>query len=122
MGQEVVYQPDGPGTPRGLTVWGSGAYNSKPLISVLPLFCGAGASYQGLIRARKNDVVSVGWIYGHVSNLVPGTSAEQVLEVNYRWLYRRYLAVTPDFQYIWKPGGSNIPGSAVAGVQVSVTF
>ena len=82
MGQEVVYQPDGPGTPRGLTVWGSWAYNSKPLISILPLFCGAGASYQGLIRARKNDVVSLGWIYGRVSNLVPGTSAEQVLEVN----------------------------------------
>jgi len=122
MGQEVVYQPDGPGTPRGLTVWGSWAYNSKPLISILPLFCGAGASYQGLIRARKNDVVSLGWIYGRVSNLVPGTSAEQVLEVNYRWLYRPYLAVTPDFQYIWKPGGSSIPGVAVAGVQLSVTF
>ena len=122
MGQEVVYQPDGPGTPRGLTVWGSWAYNSKPLISILPLFCGAGASYQGLIPARKNDVVSVGWIYGRVSNLVPGTSAEQVLEVNYRWLYRRFLAVTPDFQYIWKPGGPSVPGVAVAGIQVSITF
>src|SRR6516225_10788213 len=33
----------------------------------------------------------------------------------YRWLYRPYLAVTPDFQYIWKPGGSSIPGVAVAG-------
>lgn len=122
MGQEMVYQPDGPGSSRGLTVWGSWAYNSKPLISVVPLFWGAGASYQGLIPARKNDVASAGWIYGQVSNYIPGTSAEQVLEVNYRWSYRRFLAITPDFQYIWKPGGYSVAGAAVAGVQASVTF
>jgi porin len=122
MGQEMVYQPDGPGTSRGLIVWGSWAYNSKPLISPIPLFWGAGASYQGLIPARKNDVVSAGWVYGQVSNFVPATSAQQVLEVNYRWQYRRFLAITPDFQYIWKPGGYNLPGLAVAGVHAAVTF
>ena len=122
MGQEMVYQPDGPGTTRGLTVWGSWAYNSKPIISPIPLFWGAGASYQGLIPKRKDDAISAGWIYGQISNYVPDTTAEQVLEVNYRWLYRRFLVVTPDFQYIWKPGGYSVPGVAVAGVQLSVTF
>ena len=122
MGQEMVYQPDGPGTTRGLTVWGSWAYNAKPLISLVPLFWGAGASYQGLIPKRKNDVVSAGWIYGRVSTYVPNTSAEQVLELNYRWQYRRFLSITPDFQYIWNPGGYSVPGIAVAGVQASVTF
>jgi porin len=122
MGQEMVYQPDGPGTSRGLVVWGSWAYNSKPLISPLPLFWGAGASYQGLVPSRKNDVVSAGWIYGQVSNFIPATSAEQVLELNYRLNYRRFLAITPDFQYIWKPGGYSAPGVVVAGVQASVTF
>ena len=122
LGQEMVYQPDGPNTSRGLIVWGSWAYNSKPLISPIPLFWGAGASYQGLIPARKNDVVSAGWIYGQVSNSIPGAGAEQVLEVNYRWLYRRFLAITPDFQYIWKPAGYSVPGVAVPGVQVSITF
>jgi porin len=122
MAQEMVYQPDGPNTSRGLTVWGSWAYNSKPLISPLPLFWGAGASYRGLIPSRKNDVASAGWIYGQVSNLVPSTSAEQVLEVNYSVSYRRFLVITPDFQYIWKPGGYSVPGVAVAGVQASITF
>ena len=122
LGQEVVYQPDGPGTSRGLTVWGSWAYNAKPLVSVLPLFWGAGASYQGLIPARKNDVLSAGWIYGKVSNYIPGTSAEQVLEANYRLAFGRFLAITPDFQYIWNPGGVSAPGTAVAGVQASVVF
>jgi porin len=122
MGQEVVYQPDGPGTSRGLTVWATWAYNSKPLVSPIPVFLGAGASYEGLIPARKRDIVSAGWIYGRVSSYVPGASAEQVLEVNYRWRYGRFFVVTPDFQYIWKPGGYSVPGEAVAGIQASVTF
>ena len=122
LGQELVYQPDGPGTSRGLTVWGSWAYNSKPVVSPIPLFWGAGASYEGLIPARKRDIVSMGWIYGRVSNYIPGTSAEQVLEVNYRWQHGRFLVLTPDFQYIWRPGGYNVPGAAVAGIQAAVTF
>jgi len=122
MGQEMVYQPDGPGTERGLIVWGSFAYNSKPLVSVIPLFAGAGASYQGLIRKRKNDVASAGWIHGDVSNFIPGTTAENVLELNYKFIFRRFLAVTPDVQYVWKPGGHDVPGEAVLGVQMSVTF
>lgn len=122
LGQEMVYQPDGPGTDRGLTVWGSFAYNSKPVVSVIPLFVGAGASYQGLIRKRKNDVASAGWIYGDVSNFIPGATAENVLELNYKFVYRRFLAITPDFQYIWKPGGYDGPGVTVLGVQMSITF
>lgn len=122
MGQEMIYQPDGPGTSRGLTVWGSWAYNSKPLISIVPLFWGAGASYQGLIPKRKNDAVSIGWVYGQVSNYIPRTTAEQVLEVNYRWLYGRFFSIVPDFQYIWNPGGYSAPGVALVGVQASVTF
>jgi porin len=122
LGQEMVYQPDGPGTGRGLTVWGSFAYNSKPIVSFIPLFAGAGASYQSPIPKRKNDLVSAGWIYGGVSNYIPGTTAEQVLELNYKFVYRRFLAVTPDFQHIWKPGGHDVPGVTVLGAQISVTF
>ncbi len=122
QGQEQVYQPDGPGTSRGLTVWASWAYNSKPVISPIPLFWGAGASYQGLIRARKKDVASAGWIYGRVSSSIPGTTAEQVFELNYSLRFGNILAVTPDFQYIWNPGGYSVPGAAVAGIQAAVTF
>ena len=53
LGQETVYQPDGPNTSRGHTVWGSWAYNAKPLISPIPLFWAAGASYQGLFKRRS---------------------------------------------------------------------
>ena len=122
LAQETIYQPDGPNTSRGLTVWGSWAYNAKPLISPIPLFWAAGASYQGLFQRRKNDAASAGWIYGQVSNSIPDTTAEQVLELNYRWQCRRFLAITPDFQYIWNPGGHSVPGVTVIGIQASVTF
>jgi porin len=122
LGQETVYQPDGPDTPRGLTIWGSWAYNAKPLTSPIPLFWAAGASYQGVFKRRSQDAASVGWIYGQVSNYLPDAGAEQVLELNYRWLYRRFLTITPDFQYIWNPGGHSAPGVTVVGVQAALTF
>jgi carbohydrate-selective porin OprB len=121
QGQEQLYQP-GPGTSRGLTVWASWAYNSKPVISPIPLFWGAGASYEGLIPARKKDVVSAGWIYGRVSSSIPAASAEQVFELNYSLRYRKFLVFTPDFQYIGNPGGRNVPRVAVLGIQAAVTF
>ena len=36
------------------------------------------------------------------------TSTEQMLEVNY--------------QYIWKPSGRNLPDAAVVGAQLALTF
>lgn len=122
QGQEMIYQPEGPGSSSGMTVWASWAYNSQPLSSPIPLFWGAGASYEGLIPARKQDIVSAGWIYGGFSDGMPSTGAEQVLEVNYRWQYKRFLVVTPDFQYIWKPGGTNARGQAILGIQATVAF
>jgi porin len=122
QGQEQICQPDGPGTARGLTVWASWAYNSKPVVSPIPVFWGAGASYEGLLPARKKDVISAGWIYGRVSSSIPSTTAEQVFELNYNLRIGRFLVFTPDFQYIWKPGGYNVPGAAVAGIQARVTF
>jgi porin len=122
QGQEMVYQPDGPGTSRGLTVWGSWAYNSKPVISPIPLFWGEGASYEGLIPARKKDTLSAGWIYGRVSSSIAGTTAEQVFELNYSLRFGRFLVFTPDFQYLWNPGGYAVPGAAVLGFQAAVTF
>ena len=122
LGQETVYQPDGPNTPRGLTVWGSWAYNAKPLISPVPVFWAAGASYQGVFKRRPEDAASIGWIYGRVSSYVPASGAEQVLEANYRVLYRKFFTITPDFQYIWDPGGRAAPGVTVVGVQAALTF
>jgi porin len=122
LGQQMVYRPEGPGTTEGLTVWAAGTYSSKQLVSSMPVFGGAGFSYEGLIKQRKTDIVSVAWIYGKTSTFIPGATAAKMLEANYQWVPTRYITVIPDFQYIRRPTGTSGPGSAVLGVQVNVTF
>jgi len=51
-------------------------------VSSMPLFGGAGFSYEGLIKRRKTDIVSIGWIYGKTSTFIPAATAAKMLEVN----------------------------------------
>jgi carbohydrate-selective porin OprB len=122
IGQQMLYRPAGPGTPQGLTVWGAWAYDNHQLICPMPIFGGAGLSYEGLIAARKRDIVSAGWVTGKASDFIPNTTAEQLFELNYQWRHSQYLIVTPHFEYIWKPSGYDLPGAAVFGLQVSLTL
>lgn len=88
----------------------------------MPVFSGAGLSYEGLTKKRKSDIVSASWIYGKTSKYIPNASAAKLFEANYQWAAKRYITVTPDFQYIWDTNGTNKPGAAVLGVQVNLTF
>jgi carbohydrate-selective porin OprB len=117
-----VYRPDGPGTSRGATVWGAWALNSKDLVSPIPLFWGAGLSYQGLVPARKNDVVSAGLIRAEGSKYASPDNTEQLLELNYQWTHSRYMTITPHAQYLWR--GMNAQGrdATILGIQLSVTL
>jgi porin len=122
LGQQMVYRPDGPGTSQGLTIWGAWAYSSKQLVSSMPVFGGAGLSYEGLVKKRKRDTVNAGWIYGKTSRYIPNASAAKLFEANYQWVAKGYITVVPDFQYIWDTNGARGPGAAVLGLQVNLTF
>ncbi len=122
LGQQMVYRPRGPATTQGLTIWGAWAHSSKQLVSPMPVFVGAGLSYEGLIKRRKQDIVSAGWVYGRTSTYIPNASAAKLFEVNYQWVARRSITVVPDFQYIWDANGTNGTGATVLGVQVNLTF
>ena len=122
VGQQMLYRPQGQATSQGLTVWGAWAYSSKPLVSSMPVFGGAGLSYEGLIRKRKQDIVSAAWIYGKTSRYIPNAASAKLFEANYQWVAKRYLTVTPDFQYIWDAAGTNGAAAAVLGLQVNLTF
>jgi len=122
MGQQMVFRPAGPGTSQGATVWGSWALNSKDLISPIPLFWGAGLSYEGLIPARKNDVVSVGVIRAEASKYAPPTNTEELLELNYQWNHSRFLTITPHTQYLWKRESNDHRNAIVLGIQLALTL
>ena len=99
-----------------------GRINSKELVSPIPLFWGAGLSYEGLIPARKNDIVSAGLIRAEASKYAPPTNTEELLELNYQWKHSRYLTITPHVQYLWKSESHENGNATILGIQLSLTL
>jgi len=122
MGQQMVFRPGGPGTSRGATVWGAWTFNSKDLVSPIPMLWGAGLSYEGLIPARTSDVASLCLIRTEPSKYAPATSAEDGLELNYQWRHSRYLTITPHGQYLWNRTGHESRNATVLGIQLELTL
>ncbi len=123
MFQQMLYRDGGPGSQKGLTVWGEASFSPTPSKSTMPYFVGGGWSYQGLIPGRENDIASMGAIYGTFSGYIPQTTGEAVIEANYQINLTPWLSITPDFQYVIKPrGSSSIKNAVVLGAQMSVTF
>jgi carbohydrate-selective porin OprB len=121
LGQEMVYRPGGKGTTQGANVWGAWTYNTRDGINPIPQFWGAGASYNGLIPARKDDIVSIGVMHTGASPLAP-QPAEHVLEVNYQWVHSRYLVITPHAQWQWSHQNGMTRNAMVLGLQVGLTL
>jgi porin len=121
--QQMVYLEGERQGLRGLTLWGEVAVAPRSSVSPLPLFAGGGLSYLGLVPGRRDDVASLGVIYGRLSRDLPGTSGETVIEANYQLALTGGLAITPDLQYIIRPGGVRAVSNAlVLGVQVTLSF
>ena len=95
MFQQMVYRDGGPGSGRGLTVWGEVALSTKAAASPVPYFWGGGLSYQGLISGRGDDIASLGVITGRFSRHIPGASAETVIEANYQVMVTSWLSGAP---------------------------
>jgi len=121
--QQMVYRDGGADSQKGLTVWGEAAIAPKSTVNALPYFLGAGLSYQGPLAGRDNDIVSTGVIAGTFSRYISRLSAETVIEVNYQITLYSWLSITPDLQYIIRPGGSGSGKNALAlGAQLSIVF
>jgi carbohydrate-selective porin OprB len=122
MGQQMVFRPDGRGTTRGATVWGLWSHNSNGLVCPIPLFWGAGLSYEGLIPKRKKDILSAGVIRAEASKYAPPSNTEALLELNYQWNHSRYLAIVPHAQYLWKQEGNQGRNATILGIQLSIVL
>ncbi len=125
MGQQMVFRPNGPGTSRGATVWGAWTLNSNDRISPIPVFWGTGVSYQGLIPARKNDVLAAGLVRAEASKHASSANSantEELLEFNYQWNHSRYLTINPHVQYLWKRESDTSRNATVLGIQIALTL
>jgi porin len=91
-------------------------------------FWSAGVQYEGLIPTRDSDVLGFGVAQGVSSGpyrdfIDPSAGSETVYELYYSIQITRWLAVTPDFQYVSHPGAGDEPHEAVVlGLRVRVSF
>ena len=122
MGQQMVYREGGPGSAEGLTFWLAVAYQPQQSINLLPVFLSGGAVYEGLLRGRDTDTAAFAVYHGKLSNDLEDTSSETVLELNYTFWATPWLGLTPDFQYVFNPGGASNNDAAVFGGQIMINF
>jgi porin len=121
MLDQMVYREGGAGSEEGLTPWVTLTLAPIERVNTLPLFAAGGLVYRGLFPGRDDDTTNLGVYYGRFSNDLPGQSFETVLEVNHRFQLAPCLHVTPDFQYVFRPNGTdNEPDAAVLGVEIGI--
>jgi carbohydrate-selective porin OprB len=122
MGQQMIFRPEGVGSARGATLWAGWTYNSQNLICPVPSFWSLGASYEGLIPVRQNDILSFAIMHADGSKFAVPENTEGMLEFNYEWIHSRYLAITPHGQYLWDLHNQKSPNAFVVGVQLAITL
>ncbi len=123
IGEQMVIREGGPGSSKGLSLFGTLIYAPQASINPLPWFGSAGASYRGLVPGRDRDTAAFALYYGGFSRYLPGQTYEMVLEWTYAIAVGRRLTVQPDIQYVINPGGvSSIGNAVVLGVQLAIEF
>lgn len=91
-------------------------------------FWSTGLEYRGLVPTRDEDVFAVGVFQSIPSRRFNDkvnrlAEAETGLEVHYSIQVTKWLAVTPDFQYIASPGiGSGVDDVIVLGIRTRISF
>jgi porin len=87
--------------------------------SVMTFYVDGGLNYKGLIPTRDNDVLRLGFAYGHLNNN-PGY--EMVFEATYQIVFTPWLSFQPDLQYVMQPSSTDIPNALVLGAHATISF
>ncbi len=120
---QMAYREGGAGSEQGLTPWVTLTFAPIKEVNTLPFFAAGGLVYRGLFRGRDDDTTNLGVYYGRFSDDLPDQSFETVLEVNHRFQLAPWLYLTPDFQYVFRPDGSDDePDAVVVGAEIGIAF
>jgi porin len=120
---QMVYREGGAGSEQGLTPWAAFTFAPLQRVNTLPLFAAAGLVWQGLFPGRDDDTSNLGAYYGRFSDDLSDRRFETVVELNHRFQVAPWLYVTPDLQYVIRPGGSDQePDALVIGAEIGVDF
>ncbi|CQR44567.1 MAG: carbohydrate porin [Thiomonas sp.] len=104
---------------RGAQQWGAFvlAGTSPAQVNLVTQFLAAGVLVTGPFASRPQDQFSMG--VSRVNLRAP--AAETVLELVYSWQVSPTVALQPDVQRFWHPGGVN-PSALVAGLRLHLAF
>jgi porin len=98
---------------RGVGVFGRFGWAPQE-VNPITHFYSAGVGGRGLIKSRKCDTMGVGYFYEDLSNKLPSyITDEQGIETYYNIQIAPWLHITPDFQVVIKPGGSEAHDVAI---------
>lgn len=97
-------------------------------VNLIQNFWSTGLEYRGLIRTRDDDVIGAG-VYQSIPSRIYNdkvnrwAEAETGFECYYSIQVTKWLAITPDFQYIGSPGiGSGVDDVIVLGLRTRISF
>jgi porin len=96
--------------------------------SVINFYVDGGLNYKGLFPTRDNDVLGVGFAYGHLNNNPQGNEGssnpgyEMVLEATYQIMLNPWLSLQPDVQYVIQASSVDIPNALILGAHATVSF
>jgi porin len=120
---QMLYREGGAGSTQGLTSWAAFTVAPVQSANTLPFFAAGGLVYQGLLQGRGDDTTNLGVYYGRFSDNLAEQTFETVVEVNHRFQLAPWLYVTPDFQYVFRPGGGDAEAdAAVLGGEIGIDF
>lgn len=124
---QVVFreQPHDPEDEQGFGLFARYGY-AHSNVNEIENFWSVGGQYQGLIPTRDEDVLAFGVASGILSDKLTRVGRnpqhETVLETYYRIQVFPWLTVSPDFQWILRPGGEDGRDAFVYGLRVQMSF
>jgi porin len=124
---QVIFRenPQDESDEQGLSLFGRYGYAHAD-VNAVEHFWSVGAQYLGLVPTRDEDVLAIGVAQGVLSEQLRREGAdphrETAIEVYYRCQVLPWLSVSPDFQWILRPGGENGRDAFVAGLRLQISF
>jgi porin len=130
---QLIWRVPGSQDPQGVGIFARsiGAPEDRNLID---FYFDGGLTFTGMFRNRPNDALAIGFAYTNISDRVSAFDVdlgepvarnyEALIEVSYTYQVNPGLAIQPDFQYIFQPGG-NVAGqkdATVVGARTSISF
>lgn len=103
-------------------VFGRAAYSNKDVYAV-PVFLSGGINLTGIIPARENDTIGIGYAAMHSNSALPSCSTESQVEAYYRFRFNDHFSLSTHLQLVANPQGDAANNDIIGGmVRLSGAF